>query len=63
MKHNSEKEKKPGDDDRIVINTGSSKYSFSQSWLENDGLKSVLVGLVSDDLNRHLGDDDGPQGQ
>lgn len=43
--------------DRIVINTGSSKFSFTPDWVENEGLNSILTGLVADDLNRHLNND------
>ena len=39
-------------DDKITIKTGSSTYSFTQSWVENDALKDILAGLVADDLNR-----------
>jgi len=38
--------------DRTVIKTGSSTYSFTNSWVENDALKDILVGLIVDDLNK-----------
>lgn len=46
-------------EEKVTINTGNSKYSFSPSWLENEGLRGILVGLVSDDLKGHLTDGDG----
>lgn len=35
-----------------TIKTGVSSYSFSPSWLENQALKDILVGLIADDYNR-----------
>lgn len=38
--------------DKTTIKTGSSSYTFTQSWIENDALKDILVGLIADDYNR-----------
>lgn len=38
------------------IKTESGSYSFTQSWVENEALKDILVGLVADDLNRQIQD-------
>ena len=38
--------------DKITIKTPSSTYSFTQSWVENEELNGILVGLIADDLNR-----------
>lgn len=46
------KEEKTDSPERITIKTGSSKYTFSPSWLENEGLRGILTGLVADDLNK-----------
>lgn len=56
MKNIPEKDGKPTPPDRITINTGSSKYSFTPDWVEHEGLSSILAGLVADDLNRQHGD-------
>ena len=40
--------------DRTVIKTGSSTYSFTNSWVENDALKDILVGLIADDYNKQI---------
>jgi hypothetical protein len=37
--------------DKTTIKTGSSTYTFTQSWIENDALKDILVGLIADDYN------------
>jgi len=37
--------------EKITINTGISKYSFTQSWIENPSLKDILVGLIADDYS------------
>ena len=38
------------DVDRITIDTGRSKYTFSGSWVKNEALNSILAGLIADDL-------------
>ena len=35
--------------DKTTIKTGSSSYTFSQAWIENEALKDILVGLIADD--------------
>ncbi len=37
--------------DRTVIKTGASTYTFTQSWVENEALRDILVGLIADDYN------------
>ena len=37
--------------EKITIDTGVSKYSFTQSWIDNPALKDILVGLVADDYS------------
>ncbi|MEA4895760.1 MAG: hypothetical protein VB064_10930 [Oscillospiraceae bacterium] len=32
-----------------TIKTGKSTYTFTQSWVENEALKDILVGLIADD--------------
>lgn len=46
--NNIEEKSRPAE--RTVINTGKTKYSFTDSWVENDALKDILVGMISDDL-------------
>ena len=49
---NAEKEKrKPESFDKTTIKTGISSYTFTQSWIENEALKDILVGLIADDYN------------
>ena len=49
---NTEKEKrKPESIDKTTIKTGNSSYTFTQSWVENEALKDILVGLVADDFS------------
>ena len=43
--------------DKITIKTPSSTYSFTQSWVENEELNGILVGLIADDLNRQQNTD------
>lgn len=38
--------------DNMKIKTGSATYSFTQSWVENEALKDILVGLIAEDLNK-----------
>ena len=40
----------PSEQDMMVFKTPSSTYRFTPSWVEHDGLKDILVGLISDDL-------------
>ncbi len=35
--------------ENTVIKTGRSTYRFNQSWIENEALKDILVGLIADD--------------
>ena len=37
--------------DKTTFNTGVSKYSFTQAWVENQSLKDILVGLIADDYS------------
>lgn len=37
--------------DKTTIKTGSTSYTFTQSWIENEALKDILVGLIADDYN------------
>ena len=47
---NSEGKKEiPKSIDKTTIKTGSSSYTFSQDWIENEALKDILVGLIADD--------------
>lgn len=45
-------ENAPTEPERIKIVTGSSTYSFTNSWVENEALKGVLAGLIAEDLNK-----------
>ena len=36
--------------DKTVFVTGSTTYSFTQSWVEKDALRDILVGLIADDF-------------
>ena len=38
--------------DMMVFKTPNSTYRFTPSWVEHDGLKDILVGLISDDLQK-----------
>lgn len=40
--------------DRTTIKTKSTTYSFTKSWIENEALKDILVGLIADDYNKQL---------
>lgn len=42
----------PTEPERIKIVTGSSTYSFTPSWVQNESLKDILAGLIADDLNK-----------
>ena len=42
----------PDSIERVVIKTGSSTYSFTESWVQNDALKDILVGLIVEDYNK-----------
>jgi len=42
--------KKPESHDMTVFKTPNSTYRFTPSWVEHEGLKDILVGLISDDL-------------
>ncbi len=42
--------KKPVNSDMTVFKTPTSTYRFTPSWVEHEGLKDILVGLISDDL-------------
>jgi hypothetical protein len=37
---------------KTTIKTGVSSYSFSPSWLENQALKDILVGMIADDYHK-----------
>ncbi len=37
---------------KTTIITGASSYSFTPSWLENQALKDILVGLIADDYHK-----------
>ncbi len=37
--------------EKTTIKTGNSSYTFTQSWIENEALKDILVGLISDDYS------------
>lgn len=39
-------------DDKITIKTPVTTYSFSQSWVDNEDLNGILVGLIADDFNK-----------
>ncbi len=43
--------RKPEPIEKTTIKTGSSSYTFTQSWIENEALKDILVGLIADDYN------------
>lgn len=53
-KENSAKDKPDNlsEQDMMVFKTPSSTYRFTPSWVEHDGLKDILVGLISDDLKK-----------
>lgn len=38
--------------ERVVIKTGKSTYAYTKSWVENDALKDILVGLVAEDFKQ-----------
>jgi hypothetical protein len=40
----------PDISDKITFKTPKTTYSFSQSWLDNEALKGILVDLIVDDL-------------
>ena len=42
--------------DKIQFKTGSSTYSFTQQWIENEALKDILVGLIANDYNKQNND-------
>jgi len=42
--------KRPESPDMTVFKTPNSTYRFTSSWVEHEGLKDILVGLISDDL-------------
>ncbi len=44
-------------DEKITIQTGNGKYSFSKDWVENKALNNLLVGLIADDLTQQLNPD------
>lgn len=45
-------DKTPEKPEKITVVTGSSTYSFTPSWTENESLNGILTGLIADDLNR-----------
>ncbi|MGI5986022.1 MAG: hypothetical protein GXY01_05585 [Clostridiales bacterium] len=50
---NDEVKKEVGDSsEKITFKTGSTTYTFTQSWIENKALKDILVGLIADDYNK-----------
>lgn len=36
--------------EKTVIKTGKATYRFDSDWTDNDALRSLLAGLVADDL-------------
>lgn len=50
MKQKSSQKSTDSTPETTVIKTPRSSYRFTSSWLEHDGLKDILVGLVSDDF-------------
>lgn len=49
---NGNKNNQVNSSDKITFKTGNSTYSFTKSWVENDALKDILVGLIVDDYNK-----------
>lgn len=45
--------------EKMTFNTGVSKYSFTQAWLENQALKDILVDLIAEDYSRMQNNDNG----
>lgn len=37
-------------EEKITFKTPKTTYSFSQSWIENEALKDILVDLIADDF-------------